>query len=965
MAIVETRSFDALLRRYRLAAELTQEQLAARANLSVRGISNLERGVRRAPRLHTVRQLADALGLLAEERAHFFEAARAGDRSPHETSDRTLVDRVAELDAIERHLAGHGAPVLLLAGEPGIGKSRLLQEAVERAPAHDLTALHGASQRRTAREPYAPFPEMIGRYLGQQTAAMQKRTLAGCAWLARLVPEVLELTEAPPWFGELPPEQERRLAFAAVRRFLANVAGHGGTLLVLDDIHWMGPEALDLLTALVAERSDPPLRVLGAYRDTEARGAAVSALLAELGERGLASQITLGPLSREDSAALLDQLISQEVDEAPRQAILERAGGSPFFLLSCAQAVDRDGWHVPWSVTQSVRQRLAALSQDAQTILQAAAVTGRVVLRSVVMAVAEIPETRVRSALDEACRARLLIPESDREYRFAHDLVRDVIEADIGVARRALLHRQVAEALERLPDPARLPRAAEIAWHYLQSDDRERALPFLLAAGDEAASLYAHGEAERQYREALGLGRESDDATGSAAALEKLGGVLVDRARYDEALTVLEEAAGIYRTAGDLEGEGRVAALMGMAHRERGTPEEGIAQLQRVLSDLEARGPSHTLTSLHVTLGHALFVAGRYEESAQGAERAAELARALRDVKMLAEANARLGACLTNLCDNDAAVRVLEEAVPLAEAAGDLRTLAIAATNLGVAYDVQGQIRPARACYERAIEVIERLENPAWMALALENLGRLLFQLGDWERARELEERAVEELRAVSSWVLAYPLRTLAQLHLASGEWDKAAGELETALRVAQESGDPMALHGVQACLAELDLLKGRPEGAWDRLEPLLPDSPGTRDINLVHVLPVMVRTCLELGEEDKAEAIAWQTLGESMALGSPTRVGEALIVKGMVLARKRRWEQAEETLEEAVALHRRLGFVWPEANTLAAWAEMYARKGDIERARSRWDEALALFRRLGARLWIQQAEKALEELEC
>src|SRR5437764_10235180 len=170
---------------------------------------------------------------------------------------------------MDRPRAGEGRPVLLLVGEPGSGKTRLLHAALPRAAGQGLRVLEGGCQRRGGHEPYAPLLGALQRHIRHASPARQRTELAGCAWLVRLLPELAGGAIAPLPGWTLPPEQERRLMVDAVIRFLANVAGPAGTLLVLDDLQWAGPDALDLLTALVHAAAEVPLRVIGAYRDTE------------------------------------------------------------------------------------------------------------------------------------------------------------------------------------------------------------------------------------------------------------------------------------------------------------------------------------------------------------------------------------------------------------------------------------------------------------------------------------------------------------------------------------------------------------------------------------------------------------------------------------------------------------------------------------------------------------------------
>jgi transcriptional regulator with XRE-family HTH domain len=267
--------FGALLKHYRRAAGLTQEALAEQARLSVRGIQNLESGVSQTPRPDTVALLATALALAPEERAELLAAARRPPRralppAPSAVGPTVasfaaealvpLVGRQRELALLAQFLAGAGGrgravPLLLLAGEPGIGKTRLLQAVAQQAVAQGWGVLAGGCHRRGGQEPYAPLLDALAQHLHTQTPVRRRAALAGCAWLVRLLPELAEVLEPLP-SGTLTPEQERRLMFGAAARLLANVAGPAGTLLVLDDLQWAGPDALDLLATLV--RTPPP-----------------------------------------------------------------------------------------------------------------------------------------------------------------------------------------------------------------------------------------------------------------------------------------------------------------------------------------------------------------------------------------------------------------------------------------------------------------------------------------------------------------------------------------------------------------------------------------------------------------------------------------------------------------------------------------------------------------------------------
>jgi len=399
-------TFAALLRRHRIGAGLTQEALAERAHLSVRGLSDLERRVNRTPRPLTVSLLADALGLTADARMVLEAAARGlhvpAVLPPTATDGATpFVGRAAEIAAVESHLAGPGLgpPLLLFAGEPGIGKSRLLHLAAERGGDAGYTVLRGGCRRGSGQDPYAPLVEALACYIDRHAPARLRGALQGCDGLVRLLPEVRPFVGPLPR-DDLPPAQQRRLLFGAVARFLHNLAGPAGALLVVDDLHWAGGDALDLLDALARAASDIPLRIVGAYRDTDVDPhAPLSAYLADFAHQALARHIALGALAPPEAAALLGD--DQHSDTGERHHVLQWSGGIPFFLVSYAQALQARQPHggaiaqggttpdtdIPWDLAQGIRQRGAALPLKARDLLTAVAIGGRMVPQSVLIEV--------------------------------------------------------------------------------------------------------------------------------------------------------------------------------------------------------------------------------------------------------------------------------------------------------------------------------------------------------------------------------------------------------------------------------------------------------------------------------------------------------------------------------------------------------------------------------------------------
>jgi tetratricopeptide (TPR) repeat protein/transcriptional regulator with XRE-family HTH domain len=969
MAMQQIPAFGALLKRYRQAAGLTQEALAEQAGLSVRTVSDLERGLKVRPHKNTVAQLAAALHLSAPEHAAFV-AARQGSVAPAADAEvPPFVGRGGELVLLERLLAGEGPPLLLLAGEPGIGKSRLLQEAGQRAGAHGLCVLAGGCQRRGDQAPYAPLLPALARHLQAQAPAQLRADLCGCAWLVRLLPELAggPIEPLPAW--ALPPEQERRLLFAAVAQYLRNVAGPGGTLLLLDDLQWAGPDALALLASLL--HADVPLRVIGAYRDTEVPAQdALAVALGDLAHAGLAGQHALGPLAPADAARLLAALLPEEGagERAQRERVVQRAGGVPFVLVSYAQALRihllEEGptdVAVPWDVAQGVRQRVAALPPLAQELLGIAAVLGRHAPGRVLQDVVAQPEEAVVAALEGACQARLL-EEEPEGYRFAHDVIREVVEGQLSRGRRLLLHRRVAEVLEAGEGE---PPVELLAYHYSRSDVHDKAVHYLEQAGDRVRAQYANAAAEGYYRDLVERLERLGRALDAARAREKLGAVLATLGRYDAALALLERASETYQSAGELESAGRVMAQIGRVHAVRGTVQEGVRHLQPLLETLEAAGPSHALAGLYAALADLFYASGQTHEQLAAAERAVDLAHVLGEERILADAETRRGVALLAMGRVEEARLVLEEVIPLAEAVGDLDMLNHALINITGVYIASGEFDKSGRYGKRALEVAQQQGDAAQIVSAGVALAISSFSAGAWVQARVQLERALAVSREIGEpKAIAAPLVELGRLSLAEGAWDDASRYLEESLALSERSDAVITvLWRAQPLLSERDILVGRPDLARGRLAPLLAGASQRPwpvpffQFSVAQVLAILAWAHVELGDVAAADEVVGQAIMRARAMNYRLAWVNALRVQAMVRICQERWDEAERALEEGLTMARSLPYPYGEARLLHVYGQMHAQKGEPGPARERLEDALAIFRRLGARKDAERAE--------
>jgi tetratricopeptide (TPR) repeat protein len=960
-----------LLQRYRVLAGLTQEELAERAGYSANYIGKLEQDQRELPAAAADR-LAGVLGLADQDRTAL-RAARERHPGGREPPARLLAGRDAEMAQIRQFLAGTGPPVLLLAGEPGMGKTRLLEEAASRAAAVAWGVARGGCLRR-AQDAYAPLSGALDDALQRLPAGQRAEALRQAGRVDLLLPE-LALSGGPgPAERGAPtgfqPEQQRRLLVSSAGRLLRALAGPAGTLLVLDDLHWAGPDAVDLLAALLAAAGSPPLRVIGAYRDSET-SARLDEFAADLARASLVRVLPLGPLTDDDAGRLLLQL-APEGEQLPTvlPAIVRRAGGVPFFLVSYAEQV-RGGQGgaplaVPWTVAQVIGQRVAVLPGPAQELLSVAAVAGRVVPHTLLAQVTGRDDEQVLEAVETALEARLLAEDGPDGYRFTHDLIRETVENGLSGARRRRLHGRIGQALERQPGSS----AESLAFHFSQSGEDGTAAGYLELAGDQAQQRVAYAAAAEFYAAAAARLEAADRPADVAAVAEKQGVASYRAGRYDAAITALEAALAGYRAVGDAESVARVTGRLAYAHYRRGTSYDALGELAATAEGDPAPAVEASPGTLTWWGGLLLqlYAQGSYTKLVTLGRSLARAGRAADNTTMQAIGTRVEGAGLISLGRLAEGTALMAAALPADPAVADDAGAAEGAALLSAAYLAMGELDRCAALSERMLAAAERAGDQVLTAMHTVYLAGVCYVRGDWDRGRDLVGLAQERIAASSSPMAVRLVGVLASALVLDGAWQQARAYLEGSLQAARSLRIVRVEQVALTHLARLDLLDGRPQDAVTRLYPVTADRPAPAAEDLtwdtpVELLSVLAEAHLELSDLDRARAYAGSAVDHARRMGVGLELIRALEVRGMVLARDGHHDLARAAYREGLDRARAMPFPYGEARLLHAYGLLDRQQHDQAAAHAKFAQALAILERLGADKDADRLRRAIADI--
>ncbi len=690
----------------------------------------------------------------------------AEDEAPREDSQLGLfVGRVHETArlraALGDALAGRGR-LIILAGEQGIGKTRMAMEVGEEARRRGAIVLWGRCYEREGAPPFWPWVQALRAYAATCDPALVRSQLhRQAALVAELVPELRDrVPELERPTSPRDPGEARFQLFDAVATLLVRAARVKPLVVVLDDLHASDAGSLLLLEFVARELVGAPVLVIGTCRDAEPRrGHPLTDTLAELTRERLFERVPVRGLTEPEVRGFIEASVDSPLPSELAQTVHRRTEGNPLFVTEVVRllvherslvdgAVGGRDWRVgvPESVRDVIRTRLDRLSTQCNEMLRLAAVAGREFgLEQLRVLVEGVSVDELLSLIDEACAAHAIeeVPEVIERYRFTHGLIQESLVEELATTRRVRLHARIAEALEALYGDEVDPHAAELAHHFAEARgvlDSRGLIRYSRVAGEQALAAHAFDEALAHFRRALDAksGETMDDETAwllFGLARSEFGA----RERYDfaEALGHLQKAFAHFLASGDEQ-----AALEIASHPIPyiyGSPDAAALTARA----LELVPPTSTEAGhLLATLG---WFTGLTDYTAAGEAFGRSLAiatshsdRALERKVLVSEAHVDFWHLEYRACLEKA-----QRAIEFARADGDERTEMIALSEATRMCATLGDPDDARAHALRMAELAERFRERYWLATARANRLFLAVLTGDWDEARRSSDEGL------------------------------------------------------------------------------------------------------------------------------------------------------------------------------------------------------------------------------
>ena len=743
------------------------------------------------------------------------------------------VEWQALLDRWDQASSGHGG-IVFVGGEAGVGKTRLVEELGQHVQQLGHRIVRGCCYEYECALPHGLLADVLRAGLAVAGESVLERLPDWqVAELVRLIPELMEHFPSLPVLS-LPADQQQERLFEALTLFLLDLAQETPLLVVLEDLHWVGNSALAWLHYLARRLIQAPVLLLSTYRlEVTDPTSPLLGLVLDLEREKRAVRLDLGGLSQETLSRWMVGADDTLVSRVHRQT-----EGNPLFVLETLRSLfeeekvrlvegqwfevpDLASLPVPISVRQVVQRRVGRLSPRAREMASIAAVIGRAFDFDVLQQVLGQGEGEALEALDELLRYHLIREgeaPSGGDYEFGHNLTREAIYLDLHYRRRRRFHRLVAEAMERLY-VGRPGKVGEIGYHFERAAETERALTWMVEAGEQARRSYRPRDALAHFQQAVTLLNADRSDAVAGRALTGLATAHRDVIGEEEQVwQSLERALAIWKALDDRAGVAEVCYALAYRYADF---EQARVWVRQGIQAVEGRGGLETtLAQGYGLLARFYEHEGNFADARLWSREQQALSERVGDQSGLAQAHHRLGSLLLRMGGPmGKAVAHEREAARLAENLGWLDFAAGSYNIAGYCLLAMGRTVEAEQSCRLALRLSTELNIPWRQCWSWHYLAEIASLRGDWEEAghslNQAEKTMVHSSTRFQEIVL---LRARGQLAARQGDSEAARPLSETALEISQDFY-PRYVPELELDLAALSLDEGDTHAARHLLE--------------------------------------------------------------------------------------------------------------------------------------------------
>ena len=831
---------------------------------------------------------------------------------------------------------------VLIQGETGIGKTRLVEQFLERVQPRGATVIRGHGYHKEI-SPYRLFSEMLRNYFS--SINYDTRYLAPLldnltlALLEKIVPEIEEYVpfdisriSTPP----LSPKEEKQRFYDMLLLFFSKLSHRYPLILEIEDLHWLEPDTLELLRYLICNFRRSPILVIATSRGSE-KGSFAETWIENLEDQRMLHRLDLSGLDQPEVKNLTEAFFDQKLTNTFFKWLLDYTAGNPLFINETLRSgTEQDAfffdpvesrWEIkeeysqkalePATLQSVIERRLSGLDDLTRKVLSLAAIMGERFRLETLQNLLAIPPSRLRRKLGDLTVGNLIQKSSDEEtggYRFTHHVVRLHIYQDLSPEFREEIHQKVALLLEKDQSQGDLSQKVEdLAYHFGHGKkDRgslKKAVDYLIQAGQKMQRQYSESKAEHYFLQALGFMKNVPSSKGkhskSFKLLECLGDVQTRIGKSDSAIDSYEKTLKLGETHGlvDELKEAEMYRKIGYVYHTISDYSKAISYYQRALKKLKdvCSEPERTeYITICNSLGLTHIMKGEYQKCASWSEKGIKSA------------------------DKRKHLRLIEQSY----------------NNLGMVAYSQGKYEKAIEYFDRCLEFQQKIQDKSRLSALKVNLGVIHLNLGHYDKAEEYYYKALSRAQEMGnlSWKgIIY--NNLGVLYKDSGEWDKALGFLEKSLKIREQYGDRRGMVSALDNLGMTFLAQGQPDKALDYVNRsfAICQEIGAKDI-LPGIQSDLGEILFRLNHHEKGFDLIKDALDVATKQSSRSSIGIAKRALGQFYLSLKEWKNAEEWLCESKKIFEEINSPFQQARTLESLGICLAHMATSEKHTQRKD---------------------------
>ncbi len=744
-----------------------------------------------------------------------------------------FVGRNEELGKLKALLDGameSKGQLVFVEGEAGIGKTRIIHELKDYADVKNVKFLSGRCLYHEGSDPYLPFIDALRDHLEVKGEKDElDRTMRPVGFIGQIVKTGIDASTPIP-VGliksgkteekkELDLRKERDRMFETALQLITGMSSDAPLLLFIDDLQWADSASLQLLYYLGRNIRDSKTLIACTYRpedllESDGKAHPLTDVIKRMSREGLYTKVTLRRLSQDETGLMIGSLLASDAPPcALIKLVYEHTEGNPFFIEEVLKSLVEDGmidprdkaWPMrmdiskialPPTIKDIVTRRIDRLSEESVKALEVAATIGREFSFDILAKATDMSEETLLDALDELIETLLITEETSEnreEYRFDHPTIREVVYNGLSRGKKRMLHRKVGLALESISKGAESEKVYNLAYHFYNASDYEKALSYAQKAGDRATESFAPEDALKYYKIAL----DSIDklAESDANKIRKLA-LLKSTGRLCNSMADWSEGIVYYGALLELSTELKNDHARAEAHRglgyvcsEQSIWHDAISNFECAIGISEKLGDLHGLGEAQRGKGWVNWMLGKYDLALELYKKALSCAETIGDVHVIAQTYIDMGNVYNVMGEFEKAVWHYSKSLQLLEELEDEYELARVYNNLADVHNQMNKLEVALGYYEKCITSSEKAKNLKFLMYGSQGAGEVLANIGELEKAEAYAHRAMKmAIKSDDKYLIAASHRTFGIIYGKQKSWEKSIEHFEKGIAILEET---------------------------------------------------------------------------------------------------------------------------------------------------------------------------------